>query len=372
MRIGEIESMLKKSLTVYFIAISLLTATSVLFFGMLASLLDKSILADRFYQMPPFASSQLYMQMLDQAIPGQLNENEKINPINYMLTTVFGIQLNEPYTIIKSELPAFRNLDHGLPVYSENNMKPPIDETTVSISGLSEHVPVFSNSQRLSPAVFVYHTHSRESWIYDKGSKDSDDNSAFHESHNITLVGQYFADQLEGIGIPVHYNSTDHDELLLKKDMKRAMSYVVSANTVVEAMKQYPEIDYIFDFHRDAVDRKYTTVNIDGADYAKIMFVIGKQNKHWEENLAFAEKIQKILDEKYPGLCRPITGYESGKGNNGEYNQSLSNHALTVEIGGIYNNLEESKRTVKLLADAFAEVYLDAIPVNVKEEGEVK
>ncbi len=364
--------MKKWPLTIYFISISLITATLVLFLGLIISLLDKSDLVDRFYQIKPFASSRLYLQMIDQAIPGQLIKKGDFKPVNYMLSTIFGIKLNDPYTFIKSELPGLKSMDHKSVISSGEKNEHLLDEKDTTRSMLSEHVPVMSNHDRRFPAVLVYHTHNRESWIYDKGSNDNNDESAFHESHNITLVGKHFADQLEKMGIPVHYNNTDHDQRLLEKDMKRAMAYVVSADSVVNAINRNPEIDYIFDFHRDAVDRKYTTVTIDGVDYAKIMFVIGKQNKKWQENLAFAEEIQKILDEKYPGLCRPITGYESGKGNNGEYNQSLSTNALTVEIGGIYNTLEESKRTVKLLADAFAEVYLEAIPVIAEKEGQVK
>jgi len=51
------------------------------------------------------------------------------------------------------------------------------------------------------------------------------------------------------------------------------------------------------------------------------------------------------------------------KGRSGEYNQSLSPNALTVEIGGIENTREESERTARLLARVFFEYYADAVPV---------
>lgn len=344
----------------YFIAISLITAALVITSGLLITLIDHNFLSNRFYQSNRFANSQVYLQMMDQVIPGQVLKTEESPTSQRLLKSIFGINIKDPISLIKSEIPSLRNYNEAKQQEEIEYVQLPVQDPKRSISSsLSDERPVaFQNIK--TPSIFVYHTHNRESW----------NPTPFHSSQNITLVGKHFADKLERIGIPVQYDNTDHEDLLLQKDMKRALAYVVSSDTVVAAMQKNPEIDYIFDFHRDAVARKYTTVNIDGVDYAKIMFVIGKQNKHWEENLAFAEKIQKILDDKYPGLCRPIVGYEHGKAHNGEYNQSFSNQALTVEIGGIENTLEESKRTVELLADAFAEVYLEAVPVISQLKGE--
>lgn len=351
----------------YFITISLLTAGLVLSLGLLVSLVDKSNLSNRFYQIQPIASSQFYFEMMDQVIPGDMKNETQMSFIEYVLSSFFDIQLIDKFSYITSELP-IKGYKQNTPSNYNLNTQHPNDLGQLS-SELSEKVPVFTMQTTQKPEVFVYHTHSRESWISDKGENEND-KSPFHESYNITLVGKHFSDQLERIGIPVHYNKTDHDQILVEKELTRADAYAISANTVANALQNNPNIDYIFDFHRDAVDRKYTTTTINGLEYAKIMFVIGQQNQNWRENYAFAEKIQKILDERYPGLCRTIATYPASKSNNGKYNQAFSNHALTVEIGGVNNTLEESLRTVNLLADAFAEVYLEAVPVMSQEGSE--
>ena len=48
---------------------------------------------------------------------------------------------------------------------------------------------------------------------------------------------------------------------------------------------------------------------------------------------------------------------KSGAGVNGVYNQDLSPNALTVEIGGVENQLEEFYRTVQVFAEVFASYY---------------
>jgi len=46
--------------------------------------------------------------------------------------------------------------------------------------------------------------------------------------------------------------------------------------------------------------------------------------------------------------------------------------ALTVEVGGVENTLEECYRTAELFADVIADVYWDAVKVQAPaEKGEV-
>lgn len=357
--------MLKRSLPLYFLVLSLLTSILVLFAGIFVTWLEQDILSKRLYQTKQWLSSDIYFHMMDYTIPGNNIRSQEIQVLPLMLATLFGVNITDPAAILANEIP----LKRIQPKEPQNNINDESSEALVAInqqvqaqSLLSDQAPVLAYWERPNPTVFVYHTHSRESW-YSEVSKTNNKAVPFHPTHNITLVGKVFADRLEDIGIPIVYNDTDHDQLLLDKNKTRAYAYAVSANTVVEAMNRNPEIEYIFDFHRDAVARKYTTATINGVDYAKIMFVIGKGNKNWQQNYAFAEKLQAILDEKYPGLCRAIASYEQNNAHNGEYNQSFSSKALTVEIGGIENTLEESLRTVNILADAFAEVYFDVIPV---------
>ena len=65
------------------------------------------------------------------------------------------------------------------------------------------------------------------------------------------------------------------------------------------------------------------------------------------------------MEKDYPGLSRGIWGKTSSQGN-GEYNQSLSENSILIEIGGIDNSKEELARTTKVLADILSNIFWEA------------
>ena len=93
------------------------------------------------------------------------------------------------------------------------------------------------------------------------------------------------------------------------------------------------------------------------------------RNKHWTQNEQFALQIHNGLKSKYPGLSKGIYGKNSG---NAEYNQSISNHSILIEVGGPENTPEECMRTADVLAEALSKVYWDAEKVNGKNSGNAK
>lgn len=84
------------------------------------------------------------------------------------------------------------------------------------------------------------------------------------------------------------------------------------------------------------------------------MFVMGTNDMlphpKWEENLKFALKVEQRLNEKYPGLARPV--WIVGK----RYNQQVSNQAVLIEVGGDGNLLSECTESMKYLAEALNDV----------------
>ena len=67
-------------------------------------------------------------------------------------------------------------------------------------------------------------------------------------------------------------------------------------------------LKFFFDIHRDSAKRSATTTTIDGKDYAKVFFIIGRKNPDWKQNEQFAEEINKKLNKLYPGVSRGIWG----------------------------------------------------------------
>lgn len=212
-----------------------------------------------------------------------------------------------------------------------------------------------------TPKVLIYHTHNRESWLTVTRPKGRED--AMDDKTNITSVGEIMADVLERAGVPVIHDDTDIFALLQHKNQPYSASYEVSREVVQTIMQKTPRIQYLFDIHRDANPRNVTTAQINSTSYAKIMFVIGESNPHWQENMTLAEELTQRLEARYPGITRPILRLSKTSWRNGEYNQSLSGDALTVEIGGHENTPEEAKRSASILAEIIAETYLEAVPV---------
>jgi stage II sporulation protein P len=204
------------------------------------------------------------------------------------------------------------------------------------------------------PQVLIYHTHATESFerydanIYDtRNTWRSTDNNL-----NMVAVGAVMAKALEDEGITVFHDTTQHDYPSYNG------SYENSAETVASWLKEYPNIRFVLDLHRDAMEREGGVIvkpvaEVEGARLAQIMIIAGCDDgtmnmPNWPENLRLAAAWQNVMERDYPGLTRPVLfSYR-------KYNQDLSPGALLVEFGTNANTLEESVRSAELAAKSLA------------------
>jgi stage II sporulation protein P len=287
---------------------------------------------------------------------------------------VVGTDLRKPEGWFQIALPAFqsavvtaeaKNDPHSsgesgppmstVPADNETSDLPPEDGS----GGSSQSVrPALSTNGR--KVVFIYHTHNRESFLpHLPDIKDAND--AYNAKINITMVGKRLAEELEKRGIGSEVSTVDYMPTL----SSYSLSYAASLKTVEAVMQKNKDLNFFIDVHRDSRERDQTTVTINGKKYAKVAFVIGQGNPHWQQNEELAKNLKTQLEDIAPGISRPIVNKEKTAGTNGEYNQSLSSNALLVEIGGPYNSLEEEYRSVEVLAQAFANFYWDAQKVDL-------
>ncbi|GIO14829.1 hypothetical protein J19TS2_43840 [Cohnella xylanilytica] len=214
--------------------------------------------------------------------------------------------------------------------------------------------------------VFIYHSHNRESWFPELKAGTKDPNS---DKVNVTLVGKRMAEQLERLGVGAVHSDKDYAKTV--KGYNWNYSYKYSLQTIKEAMKSHKDLKFFFDIHRDSQHRKKTTATIDGVSYAQVYFIIGHRNPDWEKNEAFANSIHQVLEKEYPGLSRGIWGKTAATGN-GEYNQSVADDSVLIEIGGVDNTLAECYRTADALAKAVAGIIREgqgAVKANGAAEG---
>ena len=213
--------------------------------------------------------------------------------------------------------------------------------------------PLNLKFSKKGPKVLIYHTHTSESYVLKEQDLGKKGVASFNSNpkYNVVRVGEELARYLKKYGVETLHNATVHDK-------NRPAAYGVAINTLQSYMKSYPSIKVYIDIHRDGLEASKPKLRvvkkINGKNAAQIMFVMGTNdqlpNPHWEENLKFALKVQQKLNEKYPGLARPV--WIVGK----RYNQQVSNQAVLIEVGGDGNLLSECLESTKYLADALNEV----------------
>ena len=299
------------------------------------------------------------------------------NALLFLVGSLTGVDPRDPKTFLADELWAMA-VDRGTLLYSGKatlntdnpaDFTPPPDVFRPISEKNGQTVPqprsgVVPPSQTVAPAnepyVFIYHTHNRESFLPElkaKGVRDPD--LAYDNDINITLVGKRLKEKLDSLGIPTQLSDTDYPSVV--KPFQYAKSYAYSAETVKEAMASH-RLAMIFDVHRDSLSRDKTTATIGGVAYAQVYFIVGTKNPNWKQNAEFANRINKLLEQRMPGISRGV--YAKSRNGNAEYNQSLSPNSILMEIGGPYNTLEEMYRTADLLAELIADMYRQAEKVN--------
>lgn len=204
------------------------------------------------------------------------------------------------------------------------------------------------------PTVLIYHTHAMESYTPQTG-EDYTEEVPFRTAdldYNMVSIGTRLAELLENAGISVLHDTTLHDAASYNG------SYASSRETVEKYLAQYPSIRLVLDIHRDAAEdgsghQVATTAETAQGDTARLMLVLGSEagglyNPNWQENYALAVKLQAVLEQESPGLCRELHLTDQ------RYNQDLSPGALLIEVGAAGNTHEEALRAMTPLAEAIA------------------
>jgi stage II sporulation protein P len=213
--------------------------------------------------------------------------------------------------------------------------------------------PLNLKFDKKGPKVLIYHTHTSESYVLknqDLGKKGVASYNS-NPKYNVVRVGEELSRNLKKYGIETLHNATVHDKV-------RNAAYGVAIDTLKSYKQSYPSIKVFIDLHRDGLDASKPKLRmvkkINGKNAAQIMFVMGTNDMlphpKWEENLKFALKVEQRLNEKYPGLARPV--WIVGK----RYNQQVSNQAVLIEVGGDGNLLSECTESMKYLAEALNDV----------------
>ncbi|MCR4441330.1 MAG: stage II sporulation protein P [Peptococcaceae bacterium] len=191
------------------------------------------------------------------------------------------------------------------------------------------------------PMILIYNTHNAESY------KPTDGVSRLEgKNGGVAAVSQILSRAIESKhAIKTVYCEVIHDYPDWTK------SYINSRRTAQQLLKKYSKIQLVIDVHRDAglESRADTLARIGGKPCAKVMIVVGTEHPKWQENMAFAQKLEAKANELYPGLIKCIRVRKDRR-----YNQDLHSRALLFEVGSDLNTREDAVNSAALLADVIA------------------
>jgi stage II sporulation protein P len=218
--------------------------------------------------------------------------------------------------------------------YQQMPLPVPVEQTANQITDISNDN---------SPEVFIYHTHTTESYIPVCG-KDH----LVNQRGDVVKTGNYLKQILEDkYRIKCVHSDNIHDQYPFRDSYKR------SQVTLINYLKQFPNTKIVLDLHRDATPGLVNSRMIKGVKSSTIVTVIGSDkmglpHPHWKENLEFAKKLNENMDLFYPGLSNGIITSEA------RYNQHLHTHAIIIEFGDQYSTSEEVNRAVEFFAEVLA------------------
>ncbi len=198
------------------------------------------------------------------------------------------------------------------------------------------------------PMIYIYNSHQSEEYAFSNFAE-------FSVRPTVMFVDYLLQEIFNKNNYYSIVEEASIKDILNTYGWKYSYSYRASRVLLESARENNPSLKYYIDVHRDSLDKGRTTIEIAGKTYAKTIFLIGLENENYQENLTFTEKINNLMNTKYPGLSKGIYK-KAGEGVNGVYNQDFSNRTILIEIGGYENTPSEVLNSVLAFSECFMEV----------------
>ena len=268
--------------------------------------------------------------LLDNGSPTNISDYKIPKILNKTITYLLKVDLSNPSTILNNSVLGYS--------YDE-----PTNLDLDKLKQISSYIEDPYKVDITNPLIYLYNSHQLENY-------NNDSLLAYGITPNVLMASYLLKEKLNSNGLATIVEDTNMTEFLSLNNWDYSSSYKASRIFLLDKQNTHPTIKYYFDIHRDSVNKKLTTVNINNKSYARILFVVGLEHSNYQENLNNANKLNSIIDKKYPGLSRGIYKKE-GPGVNGIYNQDISSKVFLIELGGIDNNIEEVLNTINALTD---------------------
>lgn len=256
-----------------------------------------------------------------------ITKNKNIINISNMISPKEIIYSSLNKNVDKNSLTVFKSIYDD---FDYNNTK----------SNYVEDQTPSENSSK--PVVYIYNTHQTEEY-------DITNPLDYSVKPNVMIASYILREKLSNLGIPSVVETNNMKDFLTKNNYKYNMSYHASEYFARLKTKEYPSIKYLIDIHRDSLGLNSTLYIDNDTSYARILYVTGLEHTTKENNIGFAEELNNITENLYPGLSRGIS-YKDETPVHGVYNQNLNGKSILIEVGGVENKIEEVNNTMTALA----------------------
>ena len=252
------------------------------------------------------------------AYSNNLEESNIKKEIIELTSKIIKIDINKPTTILKNMM------------YYE---KPNTKREYYAIENKKEII-------KQEPLVYIYNTHQTEEYI--------------DKENTVLTAAHYLKEKLEQLGISTIVEEKNIKETIEENNLNNSESYKASRINLENIKNKYPNIKIFIDLHRDSIGKNLSTITIGNKEYAKVLFVIGKEHNNYTQNLEFTSEINNLIIKNYPQLTKGILEKE-GPGVNGIYNQDIGVNVILMEVGGFENAFEEVKNTLDIMSNIIKE-----------------
>ena len=268
--------------------------------------------------------------LLDNGSPTNISDYKIPKILNKTITYLLKVDLSNPSTILNNSVLGYS--------YDE-----PTNLDLDKLKQISSYIEDPYKVDITNPLIYLYNSHQLENY-------NNDSLLAYGITPNVLMASYLLKEKLNSSGLATIVEDTNMTEFLSLNNWDYSSSYKASRIFLLDKQNTHPTIKYYFDIHRDSVNKKLTTVNINNKSYARILFVVGLEHSNYQENLNNVNELNNIIDKKYPGLSRGIYKKE-GPGVNGIYNQDISSYSVVIELGGVDNNIDEVINTINAISE---------------------
>lgn len=208
-----------------------------------------------------------------------------------------------------------------------------------------ENIPIEINKK-----ILIYHTHTSESYKSEEDYEMYLKYRTLNEKYNVIEIGNYLKQLLEEKNFTVKHDISYYDLPSTIGAYRRAK---IGAKKILE---ENADINLVIDLHRDAYTEEEhvaPTIELNGKKTAYLRLVVGidEKNENWMNNLKMAIQIQKVADEKYPGLFKKILVREES------YHSEVAEYGILLEVGENCNTIEEAKNSIEIFAQILENVH---------------